>query len=103
VDLECEEPCLAMWIEVGDLKILLGADVEEHGDPMRGWSAITRPASRRGKRKEPAVDRTLNEARISIRDIEPPTGFVHSRTKPNSPDWTVTMSPEAITLDKFAA
>ena len=171
-DPEPNDLSIAMWVEIGDLKILLGADVEEHGDPKRGWSAIvaarggnpsanlfkiahhgsitghhpaiwtslltprphavltpwnrgsklptatdcaritsltdlafstSRPVSRRGKRKEPAVDRTLGEARISIRDIEPPTGFVHFRTKANSPDWAVTRSPEAITLDKFAA
>jgi hypothetical protein len=65
--------------------------------------STSRPTSRRAKRKEPAVDRTLGEARISIRDIEPSTGFVHFRTQPNSLDWPVTMSPETITLDKFAA
>jgi hypothetical protein len=164
---------IAMWVEVGDLKILLGTDVEEHGDPRRGWSAIvaardgnpranlfkiahhgsitghhagiwkslltqrphavltpwnrgsklptesdclritsltdlafatSRPTSRREKRKGPGVDRTLSEGNISIRDIESPTGFVHFRVKANSPlDWTVTLSVEAITLDKFAA
>jgi hypothetical protein len=171
-DLKPNDLSVAMWVEVGDLKILLGADVEEHGDPRRGWSAIvaarsghapatlfkiahhgsitghhpgiwtnlltnqphavltpwnrgsklptkddcvritaltnlafstSRPASRRQKRKDPAVDRTLAEARISIRDIEPSTGFVHFRTKASSADWTVTLSAEAVTLDRFAA
>jgi hypothetical protein len=163
---------IAMWVEIGDLKILLGADVEEHGDPMRGWSAIvaarrgnppanlfkiahhgsvnghhpdiwttlltkrphavltpwnrgsklpthsdcariigltdlafatSRLPSRRAKRKDPAVDKTLGEAKISIRDIEAPTGFVHFRAKPDAPDWTFALSDEATKLDKFAA
>jgi hypothetical protein len=171
-DLQPNDLSVAMWVEVGDLRILLGADVEEHGDPGRGWSAIvvargdnpranlfkiahhgsitghhpgiwtglltqrphavltpwnrgsklptesdctritsltdlafatSRPTSRREKRKGPAVDRTLGEANISIRDVEPPTGFVYLRAKANSLDWTVTLSAEAITLDKFAA
>jgi hypothetical protein len=163
---------IAMWVEVRDLNILFGADVEEHGDPSRGWSAIiatrggnpqanlfkiahhgsitghhpgiwtslltrrphavltpwnrgtklpteadctritsltdlgfatSRPVSLRGKRKGPAVDRTLNEANIVIRDIEPPTGFVHFRAKANSLEWTATLSAEALTLNNFAA
>jgi hypothetical protein len=171
-DLRPNDLSIAMWVEVGDLNILLGADVEEHGDPRRGWSAVvaardgnpranlfkiahhgsitghhagiwtslltrrphavltpwnrgsklptegdctriisltdlafatSRPTSRRGKRKGPAVDRTLGEANIAIRDIEPPTGLVHFRAKANSLDWTFTLSAEAVTLDKFAA
>jgi Metallo-beta-lactamase superfamily len=171
-DLQPNDLSIAMRVEVGDLTILLGADVEEHGDPSRGWSAIitaiggnrranlfkiahhgsvtghhpgiwtsllaqrphavltpwnrgsklptaidctrinsltnlafatSRPPSRRQKRKGSAVDRTLAEANISIRDIEPPTGFVHFRAKPNSVEWAVTLSAEAISLEEFAA
>lgn len=31
---------VVLWIEVGNHKILLGADLEETGDPNIGWSAI---------------------------------------------------------------
>jgi Metallo-beta-lactamase superfamily len=171
-DLQPNDLSIAMWVEVGNLNILLGADVEEHDDPKRGWSAIvavrggnpraslfkiahhgsitghypgiwtdlltkrphavltpwnrgsklpteadctritsltdlafatSRPTPRRQKRKEAAVDRTLDEANISIRDIEPPTGFVHLRAEASSLNWTFTLSAEAITLDKFAS
>jgi hypothetical protein len=171
-DLQPNDLSIAMWVEVGNLNILLGADVEEHGDPKRGWSAIvaarggnpranlfkiahhgsitghhpgiwtnlltqrphavltpwnrgsklpteadctritsltdlafatSRPTPRREKRKGPAVDRTLVEANIFIRDIEPPTGFVQLRAEASSLNWTFTMSAEAITLNKFAA
>lgn len=34
------------WIRLGNLAILMGADLEEPGDPDLGWSAIIRNASR---------------------------------------------------------
>jgi hypothetical protein len=38
---------VAAWLTVGDVRILLGADLEEHGVAARGWSAVlasnTRP------------------------------------------------------------
>lgn len=163
---------VAMWVTIGDVHILLGADVEEHGDSHRGWSAIlaskadrtrarlfkiahhgsitghhddiwgimlesnphavltpwnrgsklptaadrdrimsftghafatSRPVSAREKKKGSAVDRTLTEANITIQDLEPPTGFVHFCMKPGGPTWNVTLSPEALTLDKYVA
>ena len=39
---------VATWINIGNIQILLGADLEEHGVPGRGWTAVlasdTRPA-----------------------------------------------------------
>jgi hypothetical protein len=63
--------------------------------------STSRPASRRQKRKGSVVDRTLDEANISIRDVEPPTGLVHFRSKVSSIEWSFTLSAEATTLDKF--
>lgn len=41
---------VALWVEVGGIRMLLGADLEETGDEHTGWSAIlkstTRPADR---------------------------------------------------------
>jgi hypothetical protein len=38
---------IAAWLTIGDVRILLGADLEEHGVATRGWSAVltsnTRP------------------------------------------------------------
>jgi hypothetical protein len=36
------------WISIGEIKILLGADLEEHGDTARGWSAIISNKQRPG-------------------------------------------------------
>jgi hypothetical protein len=39
---------VALWVRVGDIRVLLGADLEQVGDDSRGWKAIvgstTRPA-----------------------------------------------------------
>jgi hypothetical protein len=163
---------VAMKVEIGAINILLGADVEEHGDPARGWSAIlasqagqakaglfkiahhgsvtghhdgiwtallsqnppailtpwnrgsklptqvdcdrilshtnlayatSRPVSARAKRKDPAVEKTLDEANITVRDAEPPTGFVHLRMSLKNYSWEVTLSDEALMLRDFAA
>lgn len=37
---------VALWVEIGDIRILLGSDVEEKGDPSTGWSAIVQSANR---------------------------------------------------------
>lgn len=37
---------VAVWIETGDVRILLGSDLEEKGDPLSGWSAIVQSAER---------------------------------------------------------
>lgn len=37
---------VALWIETGTVKILLGSDLEEKGDPSTGWSAIVQFAER---------------------------------------------------------
>jgi Metallo-beta-lactamase superfamily len=39
---------VVVWVKVGQRSVLLGADLEEHGDATRGWSAILgseRPAT----------------------------------------------------------
>jgi hypothetical protein len=41
---------VAMWIESADVRMLLGADLEEKGDPDCGWTAIVESGERpRGK------------------------------------------------------
>jgi hypothetical protein len=41
---------VATWLTIGPLNLLLGADLEEHGNPGRGWSAVltstTKPPGR---------------------------------------------------------
>ena len=37
---------VAIWIETGDVKMLLGSDLEEKGDPSSGWSAIVQSKER---------------------------------------------------------
>lgn len=37
---------VALWIETGAVKILLGSDLEEKGEPLTGWSAIVQSAER---------------------------------------------------------
>ncbi|WP_409566839.1 MBL fold metallo-hydrolase [Methylobacterium sp. E-046] len=37
---------IAAWISIGDLAILLGADLEERNDPELGWTAIISSSSR---------------------------------------------------------
>ncbi|WP_158743644.1 MBL fold metallo-hydrolase [Acidisphaera sp. L21] len=39
-DISPNDASVALWVEVGDRAILLGADLEESGHPERGWSAI---------------------------------------------------------------
>src|SRR5262249_36487443 len=140
---------VAAWLRIGSLRILLGADLEEHGVASRGWTAAlnsstrptgkasvfkvahhgsvtghhngiwtdmldvlpvallgpwsrgsklptkedcerilgltaaayssSRPVASRTRPQAPAVTRTLREARIAIRDSEPPTGYVRLR------------------------
>lgn len=37
---------IALWIECGDVKMLLGSDLEEKGDSDSGWSAIVQSTSK---------------------------------------------------------
>jgi hypothetical protein len=37
---------VALWVTIGDVQLLLGADVEEHGVAGRGWTAILASATR---------------------------------------------------------
>lgn len=37
---------VVLWIETGSVKILLGSDLEEKGEPSTGWSAIVQSAER---------------------------------------------------------
>lgn len=37
---------VALWIQIGDVKILLGSDLEEKGEMSSGWSAIVRSEER---------------------------------------------------------
>jgi beta-lactamase superfamily II metal-dependent hydrolase len=37
---------VAMWVEAGNTRILLGSDLEESGDAQTGWTAILDPAVR---------------------------------------------------------
>ncbi|MGO9137251.1 MAG: hypothetical protein ACLP9S_04620 [Syntrophales bacterium] len=37
---------VALWIKTGDVKMLLGSDLEEKGEPLTGWSAIVQSAER---------------------------------------------------------
>lgn len=161
---------VAAWVTIGEINLLLGADLEEHGVPNRGWTAVlastTRPpgtaslikishhGSVTGHHEDvwkqmlvsdpmailtpwtlgasnlprvadvqrikqftsnaystsrltapgmqalpQAVRRTLREARISIREIEPSTGYVRLRTSAGTPAaWTLTMSDDAVRL-----
>jgi hypothetical protein len=65
--------------------------------------ATSRPGSRRIKVHQRAVARTMREAGITIREIEPRTGSVQLRASLDDPDagWTVTLSPEALPLDQY--
>ncbi|MEW6277332.1 MAG: MBL fold metallo-hydrolase [Candidatus Eremiobacterota bacterium] len=51
------ETSVALWIQAGEDCILLGADLEESGDPLAGWSAIvasvTRPTGKANLFKVP--------------------------------------------------
>jgi beta-lactamase superfamily II metal-dependent hydrolase len=40
------DAAVAIWIEAGDVRMLLGADLEEKGEPSSGWSAIVQSAER---------------------------------------------------------
>jgi len=37
---------IATWVEVGQISLLLGADLEEHKVPARGWSAVLSSTTR---------------------------------------------------------
>lgn len=37
---------VALWLEIGGVKLLLGSDLEEKGDPSTGWSVIVQSAER---------------------------------------------------------
>jgi beta-lactamase superfamily II metal-dependent hydrolase len=37
---------VAAWVQIGEIKILLGADLEEHGVAGRGWTAVLASGSR---------------------------------------------------------
>ena len=164
------EVSVAAWVTIGEINLLLGADLEEHGAPNRGWTAVlaspARPPGtasllkishhgsvtghhdevwRRMLVSDPmailtpwtlggsslprasdvqrinrftsnaystsrltapgiqalpqAVRRTLREARVSIRRIEPPTGYVRLRTSAVAPAaWTLAASSDAVRL-----
>jgi len=163
---------VATWIKIGDIQILLGADLEEHGVQGRGWTAVLASSARppgvaslfkiahHGSSNghhagvwssmlgsapmavltpwtlggselpqsadvqrirnltpnahstsrlnapglqflPPAVRRTLREANISIRQAEPPTGFVRLRLPAASSgpaNWSLTASDNAVRL-----
>lgn len=163
---------VATWVTIGDILILLGADLEEHGIAGRGWTAVlasrTRPPGTAslfkishhgsanghhdgvwssmlvrapmavltpwtlggsdlpqpgdvqriqnltpnaystsritapGLQSLPqAVRRTFREAGITIRQAEPPTGFVRLRTPASSGTptvWTVAASDDSVRL-----
>lgn len=38
--------CVVMWIEVGEVRVILGADLEREASPDRGWTAIVDSAGR---------------------------------------------------------
>lgn len=40
---------VALWIEFGDRAVLLGSDLEEHGEPHTGWSVVVSEHRARGK------------------------------------------------------
>jgi len=44
--LKPNDTAVAVWIETGDVKILLGSDLEEKGDSESGWSAIVQSSER---------------------------------------------------------
>lgn len=44
--LKPKDTAVAIWIETGDVKILLGSDLEEKGDSESGWSAIVQSSER---------------------------------------------------------
>jgi len=62
-------------------------------------------AAQRARTPIHAVARTLREAGITIREAEPPTGCVRLRAPFDDPSsaWTVSLSPEAMTLRDYAA
>jgi Metallo-beta-lactamase superfamily len=37
---------VATWVQIGTISLLLGADLEEHGTPARGWSAVLASGTR---------------------------------------------------------
>ena len=46
----CNESAVALWLEMGEAKVLLGSDLEESADPANGWRVIVakpRPAGSR--------------------------------------------------------
>lgn len=44
--LEPNDTSVAIWIEVGDVKLLLGSDLEEKNSPLSGWCAIVKSKER---------------------------------------------------------
>jgi hypothetical protein len=44
--LQPNHTAIALWIEIGSIKILLGSDLEERNDPSTGWSAIVNSEER---------------------------------------------------------
>lgn len=40
------DAAVAIWIKTGDVKMLLGSDLEEKGEPLSGWSAIVQSEER---------------------------------------------------------
>src|ERR1700730_17233677 len=64
----------------------------------------SRPVASRIRFRAPAVTRTLREAGITIRDSEPPTGYVRLRRLINDPtEWSIKLSPNAMPLKDFVA
>src|SRR5262249_47695351 len=47
---EANDISVAIWLSAGPHRVLLGADLERHADPQRGWGAVlgspVRPAGR---------------------------------------------------------
>lgn len=43
---ESNDLALALWVEAGPVRLLLGSDLEDRGDPVTGWSAVVASAER---------------------------------------------------------
>jgi hypothetical protein len=72
---------VVLHVEIGDIALLLGADLEQHADPRRGWAAVL-------------ADTTLPDAPSTIFKV-PHHGSVGS----DSPEvWQHRLQPAPVTL-----
>jgi hypothetical protein len=79
-------------------------DELENGLTTAAYSS-SRPVAPRIHLRSSADTRTLREARITIRDSEPPTGYVRLRRLINNgpTEWSIVLSPNAMLLKDFVA